>query len=78
MRSVRQFFALCVVLDNSPVLSDRDVNVTEFHLALYLLFDLSQSLPLDRELEAVTAARVNICNNPNVIDISCNYLFEGL
>lgn len=78
LRRVRDFLALCVVLDNLPVLCDRDVNVTEFDLALYLFLDLSQTLPLDRKLEAVTTPRVYICNYPHIVDIGRDYLLESL
>jgi len=75
---VRDFLALCVVLDDLPVVCDGDIDVAEFDLALDLLFNLSQAFPLNRERETVAAARIDVGDDPNVVNVSCNDLLESL
>ena len=42
-----QSFTLGMILDDVPVLLDRDIYVSQLDLSLLLLFDLSELLPLD-------------------------------
>ena len=42
-----QSFTLGMILDDLPVLLDRDIYVSQLDLSLLLLFDLSELLPLD-------------------------------
>ena len=72
------FAALGVVLNDLPVLLDGNVDITELDLTLLTLLNLSKLLPLERQNETVTASRVNVGNDPNVLQIGGNDLLEGL
>ena len=58
-----------MILDNLPVLLNRNINVTELDLSLLLLFNLSEFLPLKRQNETIAASRVDVGDNPDVLDI---------
>ena len=75
--SVGQLLALGVILDDFPVLFNRDVDIAEFDLPLLSFLDLCQLLPLYRQNEAVFTSRVNIGDNPDVFNIGSDNLFEG-
>lgn len=47
LRSLVESLSLSVILDNFPVLLDRDINIAELDLSLLLLLNLGELLPLD-------------------------------
>ena len=73
-----QSFTLGVILDDLPVLFDRDIYVAQLDLSLLFLFNLGELLPLDGENVAVLASGVDIGDNPDIFDISGDNLLEIL
>jgi len=77
-RSVSHLLTLGMILDNFPVLLNRNIDVTELDLSLLLLFNLSELLPLERQNETIAASRVDVGDNPDVLDIGGHDLLECL
>lgn len=77
-RSSLDIFALSVLANDLPACLEGNINVT--HLDLFILDGLngSQLLPLNREFLALAAFGVNIGNNPDVLNVLNDYLFEVL
>ena len=75
--SLRHLLALGMILDNLPVLLDRNIDISELDLSLLSLLNLGQLLPLNGKDQTVTASGVDIGDNPNVLDISSDDFLEG-
>ena len=75
--SVGNLLALRVILNNLPVLFYRDIDITELDLSLLFLLNLGELLPLEGQDQTVTASWINIGNDPDVLDVGGDYLFEG-
>lgn len=76
--SLRHLLALGMILDNLPVLLDRNIDISELDLSLLSLLNLGQLLPLNGKDQTVTASGIDIGDNPNVLNISSDDFLEGL
>ena len=75
---MRYSLALGVVLDDLPVLLDRDIDVAQLDLPLLDLFNLGEPFPLNRENQTVAAARINVGDNPDVLHVCRHDFLESL
>ena len=73
-----QLLASSVILNNPPIFCYWKVYVAHFDLSSLNLFDSCQLIPLERKFDTVRASWIDVCDDPNVLDICSNDLFERL